>query len=61
MGRRANLLSRGGAAIVVYNYTYDAMSMRLTNQITSSNGSNRTELYNYDELNRLKIVSYGDG
>ena len=35
--------------------------MRLTNNIVASDGSNRTELYSYDELNRLKTVNYGDG
>jgi len=45
------------------NYTYSNAGQRLTNQITDNSGgaSVRTELYGYDELNRLKTVDYGDG
>jgi len=43
------------------DYTYNNAGQRLTNKITSSDGSFRTEQYGYDELNRLKTVDYGDG
>ena len=48
------------STLVQNAYTFDNIGQRLTNQITSS-GSSRTELYSYDELNRLKTVDYGDG
>jgi YD repeat-containing protein len=47
--------------MVQNSYTYDRTGQRLSNQITSADGTNRTELYGYDELNRLKTVDYGDG
>jgi RHS repeat-associated protein len=50
------------SAVLVQNaYTYDLTGQRLSNQITSADGTNRTEQYGYDELNRLKTVDYGDG
>jgi hypothetical protein len=47
--------------LVQNDYTYDLGGERLTNTITSADGTNRTEQYSYDELNRLKTVGYGDG
>ena len=47
--------------LVQNDYSYDNAGQRLTNQITSSDGTNRTEQYGYDEVNRLKTVNYGDG
>jgi YD repeat-containing protein len=41
-------------------YGYDTAGNRLTNAITMPGGSNRTETYGYDELNRLTSVNYGD-
>jgi RHS repeat-associated protein len=49
------------SVLVQNDYTYDNAGQRLTNQITSSDGTNRTETYTYDEINRLKSVNYGDG
>ncbi|HEV2471029.1 MAG TPA: RHS repeat-associated core domain-containing protein [Chthonomonadales bacterium] len=43
------------------DYTMDATGQRLTNKITAADGSSRTEVYGYDELNRLTSVDYGDG
>ncbi|BDI28739.1 hypothetical protein CCAX7_007900 [Capsulimonas corticalis] len=42
-------------------YTYDTAGQRLTNAITNNIGASRTELYSYDELNRLSTADYGDG
>ncbi len=47
--------------LVQNDYTYDLAGQRLTNKITSADGSFRTEQYGYDEVNRLKTVNYGDG
>ena len=47
--------------LVQNDYTHDLGGQRLTNTITSADGTNRTEQYGYDELNRLKTVDYGDG
>jgi RHS repeat-associated protein len=50
------------SAVLVQNaYTYDLSGQRLSNAISDVNGLVRTELYGYDELNRLKTVDYGDG
>ncbi|HEV2473212.1 MAG TPA: RHS repeat-associated core domain-containing protein [Chthonomonadales bacterium] len=43
------------------DYTMDATGQRLTNKITAADGTSRTEVYGYDELNRLTSVDYGDG
>ena len=48
------------STLVQNDYTYDLVGQRLTNTIAST-ASARTELYGYDELNRLKTVDYGDG
>ena len=51
--------------LVSNTYGYDLAGQRLSNQISSLDGNgnptSRTELYSYDEQNRLKTVDYGDG
>ena len=51
--------------LVSNSYAYDTAGQRLSNQISSLDGNgnltSRTELYGYDEQNRLKTVDYGDG
>lgn len=46
-------------------YAYNNNGQRTSNKITTTNSSNvqvsRTENYTYDELNRLKTATYGDG
>ena len=43
------------------DYTYDDAGMKKTNRIRAGDGTDRTELYGYDEQYRLKTVDYGDG
>jgi RHS repeat-associated protein len=48
------------STLVQNDYVYDNSGQRQSNAITSG-GSTRTELYGYDEVDRLKTVDYGDG
>lgn len=47
--------------LVQNNYVNNTLGLRTSNQISDQNGPVRTELYGYDELQRLTSTDYGDG
>ena len=54
MGWHSSVLSQN-------DYSYDPAGNRSENDVSDSGGLIRAELYDYDELNHLTSVDYGDG
>ena len=53
--------SNGEQRVRKFEYTYDDLRNRTSQQWTESDGAVKTESYEYDELNRLVKVTYPDG